>query len=141
VTAFVLLAVLTGPPLNQPTLTLRIHCGRDFSSQVIKSELSRLEPYFLEKWQFIESHYRLELDDDANLEPTYSIGRGGSRERFRPGTFRCSGTFIRSLESLCELDQWERRQGDSGTYMQIDGSWVTFTEIHKPVPYPPVDEP
>lgn len=109
-TAFVLLVVLSGPPLpSDSTLQLRLHLGRDFASRVIRSELSRNGPYFLSKRLAIERHYRIVVDDDANLEPTYQIGRGGERLRFRQGTFAASGTFIRHLAHLCAVNLWERR--------------------------------
>jgi hypothetical protein len=64
-TAFVLLAVLSGPPLNPPSLQLRIHCGGGFEGRVIRSEWSRQESYFISKRLEIQQHYRVTIDDDA----------------------------------------------------------------------------
>jgi hypothetical protein len=140
--SILLLAVLTGPlPKAQPTLTLRIHLGNDFASSVIRSELARTHPWFALKRQAIEQNYRLVIDDDEFDGPSYSIGRGAERQVFRPGSFRASGCFMRALESICEVDRYERENADCD-YESVDGRMrysplrIAEHRSRRPAPWP-----
>lgn len=99
---------MTGPPQPSGAMKLTIHLGNDWRSAVVRSELKRDHPYFLARRLKIERTHVIVLDDDAWKEPTYSIGRGGERQRFRGGAFCCSGAFMSALESICEIDAWDR---------------------------------
>lgn len=113
-TAFLLTAaLLVGPLPEPPTLQLRLHLGTDHQSRVIESELRNRDQWFVEHRLNVERHFRIMIDHDARLFPTYQIGYGGDRERFRPGTFIGSGTFLLALESLAEIDAWEREFPES----------------------------
>lgn len=139
-------AILTGaPPQYTGTLQLRIHLGKDRESAIIRSELARQQPYFLAKRLFVEANYRLIVDEDANDRPSYQFGRGGERTFFRPGSFRSSGCFMRALESIAEVDRYERECGDgwhAGPFGMIyDPQYRSEYSARKPVPWPSVPPP
>jgi hypothetical protein len=135
-------ALMTGPP--QPsgaTLKLTIHLGRDRDSRIIRSELSRQEPYFLEKRLRVETSYRLTVDEEANDRPSYQIGRG-DREFFRRGSFRASGCFMAALASIVECDRYERENDDGWSNVNgvlgYDRRRIIERENRRPVPWPPL---
>lgn len=108
-TTILLLAIVCGPlPEASPTLTLRLHLGIDQRSKIARAELSREDLFWTWRLEKIRQNYRLIVDDDAFDNPTWQIGHG-DRQVFRPGSFAASGTFIQALESIAEIDNWERR--------------------------------
>ncbi len=149
VTSILLLAALIGPlPEQHPSLRLRIHTsGESRESLIIRSELSREDPWFgVRRWA-IGQHYRVELiDDQYNLRPTWQIGTLGDRREFAPSTFAGSGSFIRSLEYIASNDQWERelvaiwKPGHDGTVVWNGGAEERHREA-KPKPFPPPLQP
>lgn len=100
-TPVLLLAVLIGPP-PQGATPLKIHLGRDHQSAIIRSELANNHDWFIRRRLPIFERYRVTVDDDANLYPTYQIGDERKRSRFHAGTFAASGSFVLNLAEIGE---------------------------------------
>lgn len=101
--AALIFALLVGPvpePLGR--VPLRIHLGRDHRSAVIRSELANDHSWFVRRRLAIGESYRLIVDDDENLEPSYQIGDERQRSRFSAGSFAASGSFILNLAEIGE---------------------------------------
>lgn len=135
-TAIILsLAMLAGPPPEStPSLRLIVHVGTGRESDIVRSELKRDELWFLSKrWQ-IEQHYKIEVRESIfKGRPAYQIGTADDRHEFRPGTFSCAGSFTRALQSIAEMDQWERRAPDQ--YYGLYGAEII--QPSKPIEFPP----
>lgn len=137
--------LLCGPP-GEPmraTVPLSIHLGRDQRSAIARSELARVDPFFSHRRFVIETRFRLTIDEDEYSMPTYSLGSGDTRHTFPTGAFSASGSFIRTIESLCAIDRWERTAPDVRTVYTpgVDG-WAQEVrsyrdEKDKPEQFPP----
>ncbi len=130
-------AVLAGPlPDAAPTLSLRVHLGKDARSRIARHELENPHHFWVSRRMEIGRHYRLIVDEDSFDQPTYQIGHG-PREPFAPGACAASGSFIRSLTSICELDNWERLNTEG--YYTFDGRrYEHYHRPQKPETFPPL---
>jgi hypothetical protein len=138
VTAVLLFALLSGPPvIHGPSLSLRLHLGTDQHSAIIRSELACDHPWFVRHRLAIQSRYRLTVDDEARLFPTWQIS-AGPRETFRPGSFAASGTFILALKSITDIDRWERDSFVPQYNLDEELHEYTFSrsQAGRPVPFP-----
>jgi len=127
------------PEFNRPALTIVVHLGRDHRSAIVNSELHNPHPFFKSIRAEIEQQYNLSTDDEALDEPTYSIGRGGERLKFRPGSFTSSGTFLLALKSIADIDHWERGIPQE-RYAKNEEGWYSYVgrdESDKPEEFPP----
>jgi len=151
-TTILILALLSGPqPDAIGRIPLKIHCGRDWRSKIIRSELSRNHPWFAAKRQVIGERYKIMVDDDENLQPSYQIG-SGERMRFAAGAFAASGSFMLTLSSVVECDLWERGSEDgyrndgvtaNGIFLHTtyDSGLIAARLADRPEPFPPEKVP
>ncbi len=104
------IAILLGPlPEAKPSLQLRIHVGAGRESDIIRSELARDHLWFAGRRAVIEQRYRIVLVDDGyRSRPWFQIGKADERREFASGAFASSGSFMLTIKSLTDIDQWER---------------------------------
>lgn len=139
-TAILLLACLIGPlPEASPSLKLIIHVdAKSRESQIVRSELARDHLWFSTKRYIIEQHYKIEVKEDLyNARPSYQIGKADDRHEFPPGTFSASGTFMLTLKSITDIDQFERYEPDLPVYYG-DYPYFTVDRPLRPKLFPPV---
>lgn len=137
-TLLLLAAVLTGqPPDAKPTLRLIVHIdAKSREGRIVESELSREHLWFASRRYFIGQNYRIEVRDDVfKSRACYQIGTADERHEFPQGTFSASGSFIRTLESIADIDQWERHEPDRHTYYGYP-EWL-IEGAARPIPFPP----
>ncbi len=127
-------AILFGDPCfgSDPTLTLRLHLGTDQRSRILAHEMTCDHPYWVAERCRIDRLVRVKLDDEAHREPTWQIGRG-RRETFPAGAFTASGSAIRTVRSIVELDRWQRE--NHPPVWRIDSSTGQYKRL------PPHDRP
>ncbi len=136
------ITILAGPlpEINRPSLWITVHLGHDKKSFIAARELKNPHHFFKSLRHDIETHYRLVTDDEAFDEPTYSIGRGGTRMKFRSGSFGGSGAFLLSLKSIADIDQWERhypKERYAKNEEELSYSFAGRDESDKPAVFPP----
>ncbi len=116
---------------------LYLHLGNDRQSDVIRSELNRDQPWFNIQRKAITKRHRLIVDDDARLFPTWRFNRNLPKERFKPGSFSASGTFMLSLRSIAEIDRWENAYDVGGSRLVIEGGELRFLTQFDRLAFPP----
>lgn len=141
----VALSVLVGHAPSLPTFALKIHVGRNHESDVVRAELRCQAAWFVSRREMIEGNYRLIVVDDLySQRPYVEIGRGAVRYELRPGSFCGSGAFMRALESIAELDRWERHHyfehgnefGDNDDLSEWQREKLGAFQATRPVPFP-----
>ena len=134
--AIFVLALLAGPlPESKPSLVMRVHVGNGRESAMIRAEMQRQELYFLAKRAYVEQHYRIEIvESQYKLRPRWQIGKAGDKQEFPAGTFNAAGSFMRTLESIAEQDQYDRHLPD----MKYNEWWMPFPheKTPRPLKYP-----
>lgn len=138
--AILLTAILCGPvPDSKPNLTLYIHVGAGRESAIARSELRRKELWFQSKLMYVERHYKIEVKETLyKSRPCYQIGKGDDWHEFPPGTFASSGSFVRTLESIADQDQFARHEPE---WLYQPWDWeIPYVRPKGPVVFPPVLE-
>ncbi len=94
----------------------------------MRSELSRIDAWFLAHRIAVEANYRIVLIEDLyKSRPSYQFGTGDDRHEFPPGSFSASGSFSKTLRSIADCHAWDRAnpwlQGYVWAETDVLGDW------------------